>query len=239
MKCNSLTFHFLSSLTETNIVNNMTKLTLPISDETRQVYIDLCRDRYLTLAAYKAACNEQALDSYIRTHMFTQEMYAVWKESEQCVGLDTDDANIKKLQTHRKQLQTKINFMKLRLGQEAFPQRPIQRVVGNVVVQELVDEEADKVMEDGCAVCRVQHKMCVVTTLACGHAYGTKCIDRWLQTPERGCPMCRETSTTRTRYCRVAGKSRRYLTDEEADDQLEAATVFKAANTLDGDYIAF
>ena len=215
-------------------------LTLPIADETKQLYIDLCRDRYRTPAAYKAACNGGILDSYIRTHMFTKDMYAVWKDSEQYVGLVTDDAAIKKLQLYRKRLQSKINNMKLRLGQEAFPPRPIQRVVGNVVVQELADDEADKVMEDGCAVCAVQHKMCVVTMLSCGHKYGTKCIDRWLQTPDRGCPLCREPSTTRTKYCRVTSKSRRYLTDEEADEQLEAETAFKAAaNTLDGDYIAF
>ena len=222
------------------------QLKLAITDEVRNAYINMCRDRYSNYAAYKTACKGNGiLDSYIRTHLFTSDMYAVWRNTEPFVGVKTEDIRVKRLQLYRKRLQSKINNFKYQLGKLAYPHAELIRRnilwcgYGSLVVptiKELTNIDANKKLEDCCAICSVKHMMSVTSELSCGHQYGTSCIKKWLRNND-SCPLCRAVPTSVTCNTRVKDNKKRYFTEEEAEDKLAAMTVLQEAQTLDGDFI--
>lgn len=76
------------------------------------------------------------------------------------------------------------------------PPRPpfvyeIQRYAHNIT-----EEEANKEMEDDCAICASKHKMIDIYSLTCRHQFGIECLTPWINTLKNShkpptCPCCR------------------------------------------------
>jgi len=64
-------------------------------------------------------------------------------------------------------------------------------------LRNITEEEADKEMEDDCAICASKHKMMEVCSLNCGHQFGMEdCLTRWINIQKNAykhptCPCCR------------------------------------------------
>jgi hypothetical protein len=63
-------------------------------------------------------------------------------------------------------------------------------------VRNITEEEANKEMEDDCAICASTHKRIDVCALNCGHQFGIECLTPWMNTLKNArkpptCPCCR------------------------------------------------
>lgn len=56
----------------------------------------------------------------------------------------------------------------------------------------ITEEEADKEMEDDCAICAFKHKMADVCAINCGHQFGMDCLTHWnnIRINARRHPIC-------------------------------------------------
>ena len=60
----------------------------------------------------------------------------------------------------------------------------------------ITEEEANKEMEDDCAICASKHKMIDIYSLTCRHQFGIECLTPWMNTLKNArkpptCPCCR------------------------------------------------
>ena len=60
----------------------------------------------------------------------------------------------------------------------------------------ITEEEANKEMEDDCAICASKHKMIDIYSLTCRHQFGIECLTPWINTLKNArkpptCPCCR------------------------------------------------
>jgi hypothetical protein len=63
-------------------------------------------------------------------------------------------------------------------------------------LRNITEEEADKEMEDDCAICASKHKMADVCAIDCGHQFGMDCLTPWINILKNAhkhptCPCCR------------------------------------------------
>ena len=63
-------------------------------------------------------------------------------------------------------------------------------------LRNITEEEADKEMEDDCAICASKHKLADVCAIDCGHQFGMDCLTPWINIRKNAykhptCPCCR------------------------------------------------
>jgi hypothetical protein len=104
--------------------------SIDISDTQVTEFIRWAQERYVNYSAYRLACNENVntIDRYIRTNIFTRDMKSIWRQAEPYIDISDTNENIKRLQTYRKRLVTKIKYMKVKLGKLAWPVESAEEV---------------------------------------------------------------------------------------------------------------
>lgn len=104
--------------------------SIEISDAQVTQFIRWAQERYVNYSAYRLACNENVniIDRYIRTNIFTRDMKSIWRQAEPYIEISDTNENIKRLQTYRKRLVTKIKYMKVKLGKLAWPVESAEEV---------------------------------------------------------------------------------------------------------------
>ena len=104
--------------------------SIDISDTQVTEIIRWAQERYVNYSAYRLACNENVntIDRYIRTNIFTRDMKSIWRQAEPYIDISDTNENIKRLQTYRKRLVTKIKYMKVKLGKLAWPVESAEEV---------------------------------------------------------------------------------------------------------------
>lgn len=224
---------------------------IPVTHEQMEAFSVWANGRYASYAAYKADIRNNAINEYIRTHIFTPDMQTLWNLfSEPHNPAFADPVHFSRLLTYRDRLTKKITYMKTKLGKHAFPQearvirarlteqrheRERQRIADmrirvtqellmqatqepnlqnaipsrthrplftrEIKLQTLSPEEANKEMEDDCAICMIKHAIRETCTTPCGHHFGTACLDKW---KHAACPLCRSVCSEVTQYVEKA-----------------------------------
>lgn len=96
---------------------------IPVTHEQMLAFSVWANGRYASYAAYKADIRNQAINEYIRTHIFTPDMKALWNLfSEPHNPAFADPLHFSRLLTYRDRLTKKITYMKTKLGKYAFPE---------------------------------------------------------------------------------------------------------------------
>ena len=170
---------------------------IPLTDEKVNEFTLWAKENYGNYSVYMALLRESILDNYIQEHIFTQDMKTIWRVSEPYIGVTTDNLRIQRLILNRKRLLQKIKYMKIKLGNLAFPNEAreirenvkLRRVTKKSKDMVLTEEQANEEMEDECAICMSNHKMIDVCIINCGHQFGSSCLNNWKRNM---CPLCRE-----------------------------------------------
>lgn len=196
---------------------------IPVTYEQMMAFYVWATGRYASHAAYKADIRNQAINNYIRTHIFTQDMKTLWNLfSEPRNPAFADPLHFKRLLTYRDRLAKKITYMKTKLGKYAFTEETRvtrarltqqryeserQHYLRNTyfmllttckfTLQTLTREEVNKEMVDDCAICMTKHVIRESCTTPCGHHFGTACLDKWKHST---CPLCRSIYSEVTQY---------------------------------------
>ena len=89
---------------------------------------------------------------------------------------------------------SRVVSREVRYRQPPRPQPPRPPFVCNIEnsLRIITEEEADKEMEDDCAICAFKHKMEDVCAINCGHQFGMDCLTHWnnIRINARRHPVC-------------------------------------------------
>ena len=91
---------------------------IPVTREQKEAFVAWVSERYASYEAYVNASGKREIDEYIRTHIFSEDMKAVWCES---CELEIDDLYRNRIKLYRSHLLKKVRYMRMRLGKLAFP----------------------------------------------------------------------------------------------------------------------
>ena len=98
---------------------------IPVTREQKETFATWVKERYTSYDAYvngsvSYAGGKLEIDEYIRTHIFSEDMKAVWRESCELEMRVVDELYIKRIKLYRARLLKKIRYMKQKLGKLVF-----------------------------------------------------------------------------------------------------------------------
>jgi hypothetical protein len=105
-------------------------LTIPIDAQRVETFCSWAKFNYMNYTDY-LECLKTSSDvhDFVWAEIFSPdtELRTAWLESNEYVGLRSNDANVKRCQLNRKRINAKVRYMKTKLGKIAFQEEILQR----------------------------------------------------------------------------------------------------------------